>query len=107
MKQRCYPMVPIPNQDGPKCIQETGCKTWQARSVRSAKFAKVLIQRSFFRAQWFDLSLFHISYSVSASLATGLLLWWHGVPLAEQQKKIQDQDDHDCGVPCRRGVALG
>jgi len=75
------------------------------RHARSApRNSPRLIQRSFFRAQWFDLSLFHISYSVSASLATGLLLCWHAVPLAEQQKKIQDQDDHDCGVPCRRGM---
>ncbi len=99
MKQRCYPMVPIQNQDGPKCIEETGCKAWQARKARSAKFAKV-DSTQFLQAQWFDLSLFHVSYSVSASLATGLLLCWHAVPLAEQQKKIQDQDDHDCGVPC-------
>src|SRR5260370_5594017 len=98
MKQRCHPLVPIQNQDAPKCIEETSCKSWQARKVRSAK---VLIQRSFFRAQWFDLSLFHISYFLSASLATGLLLGWHAVPLAEQQRKIQDQDSFDYGVPCR------
>jgi len=101
MKQRRYPMVPIQNQDAPECIEKTSCKSSQARKVRSAKFTKVLIQRSFFRAQWIDLSLFHICYSVSASLATGLLLGWHAIPLAEQQKKIQDQDDCDYGVPCR------
>jgi len=54
LKQHRAGPVPNQNETEPKCIPWNKFKTWQARDSCISKFAKVLIQGSFFRAQWFD-----------------------------------------------------
>ena len=104
LKQLCTRSVPNQNETEPKCIPWNKFKTWQARDSCISKFAKVLIQGSFFRAQWFDYFLIPKPHSLSPSLATGLLSGWHAVPLAEQRKKIQDKDDPIHRTLCRGRV---